>query len=103
MVLSYRSPYRLRVSRVVIEAIMHGIPVITTTGTTLFEQVEEFGEVVGCEHGNAKSLAEAIFQSFIKSTEWDVATQTKKNVARKHFSISNFQKLFQSNLCLVLK
>ncbi|MCX6975822.1 MAG: glycosyltransferase [Verrucomicrobia bacterium] len=62
MVLPYRSPYRLRVSRVVIEAMICGMPVIATRGTTLFEQAEEYGVAIECEEGNAESLADAILK-----------------------------------------
>jgi glycosyltransferase involved in cell wall biosynthesis len=93
MVLPYRSPYRLRVSRVVIEAMMHDMPVIATHGTTLFEQAEEFGEVVGCEDGNAESLARAILEGYTKFNDFHEFTEFKKNVLTNHFSIANFKNI----------
>ena len=93
MVLPYRSPYRLRVSRVVIEAMMHDMPVIATHGTTLFEQAEEFGEVVGCKDGNAESLARAILEGYTKFNDFHEFTELKNNVLKTHFSIANFKKI----------
>ena len=61
MLLPYRlSSYRLRGSRVVIEAMVNGIPVVATCGTTLAEQAEKFGWVVLCEDENIYSLVTAL-------------------------------------------
>src|SRR4029077_1337600 len=50
VILPYRlSSYGLRGSRVLIEAMVHGIPVVATRGTTLAKQAEEFGAALLCE------------------------------------------------------
>jgi glycosyltransferase involved in cell wall biosynthesis len=93
MVLPYRSPYRLRVSRVVIEAMIHGMPVVATRGTTLFEQAEEHGVVWGCEEGSAESLAEAM-QEVVKSFKMlGVSAEEKVHVAAENFSVACFRKI----------
>ena len=93
MVLPYRSPYRLRVSRVVIEAMIHGMPVVATRGTTLFEQAQDHGVVMGCEEGSAESLARAILEvadDFVVMRE--TAEQKAKKTAER-FSVEYFREL----------
>lgn len=97
MVLPYRKPYQLRVSRVVIEAMLNGLPVIATRGTTLYEQAEEHGIVFGCDDGNAESLAGAmlaISQSFqITRAE----AEKKATPAAESFSVGYFKELLAKN------
>jgi len=91
MVLPYRSPYRLRVSRVVIEAMMHGMPVIATKATTLFEQAQEFGTVVACDGADAKSLAEAIWNLVTDFERMQHEAHRKSEIARTKFSVKYFR------------
>jgi hypothetical protein len=93
MVLPYRSPYRLRVSRVVIEAMMNGMPVVVTRGTTLFEQAEEYGVVIGCEEGSAESLAEAILKAAENFEMMRVSAMQRSTTAAKSFSVGYFRDL----------
>ena len=58
--LPYRAAYRLRVSRVVIEAMALGKPVIVTAGTTLHDQAQSQGVLEACKDGCPESLALAI-------------------------------------------
>jgi glycosyltransferase involved in cell wall biosynthesis len=95
MVLPYRSPYRLRVSRVVIEAMMHGMPVIATKGTTLFEQAEEYGVAVGCEEGSAESLAEAILEVIEDFEMMSFSARERATTAAKSFSMGFFRELLE--------
>ena len=95
MVLPYRSPYRLRVSRVVIEAMMHGMPVIAPKGTTLFEQAEEYGVVLGCEEGSAESLAVAILEVAWVFTSMQEDAMRKADKAVESFSVRYFRELLQ--------
>jgi len=97
MVLPYRSPYRLRVSRVVIEAILKGMPVIATEGTTLFEQAEEHGVVVGCEEGNAESLAEAMMEVVERFEMLRLNARERASVAAGFFSVGFFRELLARN------
>jgi glycosyltransferase involved in cell wall biosynthesis len=99
MVLPYRSPYRLRVSRVVIEAIINGMPVIATEGTTLFEQAEEHGVVVGCEEGDAESLAGAMLEVADRFEILRASAEGKVNAAAKSFSVGYFRDLLHSKMC----
>jgi hypothetical protein len=97
MVLPYRSPYRLRVSRVVIEAMMNGMPVVVTRGTTLFEQAEEYGVVIGCEEGSAESLAEAILKAAENFEMMRVSAMQRSTTAAKSFSVGYFRDLLGRN------
>jgi glycosyltransferase involved in cell wall biosynthesis len=96
MVLPYRSPYRLRVSRVVIEAMLSGIPVIATRGTTLLEQAQAYGVGVGCYEDDAQSLSEAILEVLVGFEKMRDIAIKKSNKASDSFSVATFrQKLSQ--------
>ena len=88
-----RSSYALRVSRVVIEAMVNGIPVIATRGTTLAAQAEQFGALVACVDGDCESLTAAIRTL---ATEYEgllgLARQ-RMPAAREHFSVAHFRAL----------
>jgi glycosyltransferase involved in cell wall biosynthesis len=88
-----RSSYGLRVSRVVIEAMVHGIPVVATRGTTLASQAEEFGAAVLCDDENAESLVAAM-ETAERNYEPLVAKASERQVlAREHFSVKFFGEL----------
>ncbi|RME67751.1 MAG: glycosyltransferase, partial [Verrucomicrobia bacterium] len=94
LILPYRtSSYALRVSRVVIEAMVGGFPLIATDHTTLSDQAAQFGAGVFCENENVESLAAAIrqleehFQS-LRTRAWD-----RRRAAREHFSVATFRQL----------
>jgi glycosyltransferase involved in cell wall biosynthesis len=97
MVLPYRSPYRLRVSRVVIEAMLNGMPVIATNGTTLFEQAEEYGVAVGCEEGSAESLARAILELAEDFAAMRNEAKQKAKKAAESFSMGYFREFLAGN------
>lgn len=88
-----RSSYALRVSRVVIEAMVHGIPVVATRGTTLAEQAEKFGAAVLCEDENAESLVAAMHDLEQRFDELKQRVELQKQKAREHFSIVFFREL----------
>jgi len=93
MLLLYRSAYRLRVSRVVIEAMQAGIPVIVTRGTTLCQQAGQYGVSIECDQNDTEQLVMAIrkaIDSIDKTTaEASVAAPSTSN----HFSVNNFRRL----------
>ena len=98
MVLPYRSPYRLRVSRVVIEAMMHGMPVIATKGTTLAEQAAEHGCVAVCQENSAEGLGkiiEEVTAGFGSMRE--VAAEAATQVQRQ-FSVACFRQLLEQEI-----
>ena len=93
MVLPYRSPYQLRVSRVAIEAIINGIPVIATRGTTLFEQAQEYGEAVSCDELTPESLAAAILVAAERVDAMRWRARKKANLATESFSVKFFRNI----------
>jgi glycosyltransferase involved in cell wall biosynthesis len=88
-----RSSYALRVSRVMIEAMVHGIPVVATRGTTLAEQAEQFGAAVLCEDENVESLVAAI-ETVERDYELLAAkSRERQALACRHFSVNQFRKI----------
>jgi len=88
-----RSSYDLRVSRVVIEAMVHGIPVVATQGTTLASQAEEFGAVLFCQDENTDSLVKAIGEMTVHYCRLRQLAGSRKAMAQQHFSLCGFRAL----------
>lgn len=88
-----RSSYDLRVSRVVIEAMVHGIPVIATRGTTLGEQARRYGACVPCSDGCFESLAIAIQAAESGHDPLRALAMEKIPSALAHFSVKEFRSL----------
>lgn len=96
LLLPYRSPYRLRVSRVVIEAIVRGTPTVVTQGTTLYDQANEFSAAKGCLDGSARDLAKQIVAAINDYPHLSSLARSKAHASRFHFSVSFFrQQLIQ--------
>jgi len=94
LLLPYRgSSYGLRVSRVVIEALVNGIPVVATRGTTLARQAQEHGVALHCEDEDVESLVAAIEEMEHHCEGGTVAASGRKALAQEHFSVSHFRKL----------
>jgi len=93
MLLPYREPYRLRVSRVVVEAMVHGIPTLVTAGTTLCDQAQEFGVAVCCMQNSPPSLAEAICRSVEEIQLIRASAASTATKAQSHFSVACFREL----------
>lgn len=87
-----RSSYGLRVSRVVIEALVNGIPVVTTRATTLEEQSKEFGAAVFCDDENVNSLVQAIREMEEKFSELKARAEKLKTSAQGHFLVEEFRR-----------
>jgi glycosyltransferase involved in cell wall biosynthesis len=88
-----RSSYALRVSRVVIEAVVNGFPVVATRGTTLASQAGEFGAAVLCDDGNVQSLVEAIHDMNQNFSELRRTAEQRKIKAIEHFSVRQFRRI----------
>jgi glycosyltransferase involved in cell wall biosynthesis len=98
MLLPYRrSSYDLRVSRVMIEAMVNGIPAVVTNGTTLASQSAQFGTVVGCEDGSPESLCAAIETAERNYPELRTRAVEQMPKAREHFSVKTFRNLILIN------
>lgn len=98
MLLPYREPYRYRVSRVVIESIVQGMPVVATRQTTLWEQAEEFGVGLPCELNDSNSLAQAIQQIEINPGQFLNLAKDRASLAQRHFSVENFASMVEKKM-----
>jgi glycosyltransferase involved in cell wall biosynthesis len=98
MLLPYRDPYVLRVSRVVIEAMKLGIPIVAPENTTLADQAREFGSVLVCEQSSERSLARAISQAVTNYTQLVQCAGAREAAAREHFSVSHFREILSRSL-----
>lgn len=96
MVLPYRDAYRLRVSRVVIEAMSLGKPLIVTSDTTLHDQAESHGVAEACKDGCVEGLAAAI-KSMLRRYESAARTAAERigNVCSE-FSVRAFREKLAS-------
>jgi glycosyltransferase involved in cell wall biosynthesis len=91
MLLPYRSPYRLRVSRVVIEGMILGIPLVVTRGTTLWDQASRYGCAKACDEDSAESVAEAILALLDEYEETSRRAKDCRIEALRHFSVAEFR------------
>jgi len=93
LVLPYRRfSYGLRVSRVVVEAMTHGIPMVATHGTTLGDQANEFGAAVLCEDGDADSLVQAMVEMERNFQALKTKAKQRQASAQGHFSVREFRR-----------
>jgi hypothetical protein len=93
MLLPYRSAYRLRVSRVVIEAMQAGIPVIVTRGTTLCQQAGQYGVSIECDQNDPEQLVLAIRKAIDSIDQITSEACLAAPFSRNHFSVNNFRRL----------
>lgn len=91
MLLPYRNPYRLRVSRVVIEGMTLGIPLIVTRGTTLWDQASRYGCAIPCDEDSPESLAVEILSVFDRLQRMSEEARACRSEASRHFSVAEFR------------
>lgn len=93
VVLPYRDDYALRGSRVVLEAMIHGIPVIVSEKTTLADHMLQFGVGMMTSGNDASALSEALRQAIDSADRLMVQARDKASVAQQEFSVANFRGL----------
>jgi glycosyltransferase involved in cell wall biosynthesis len=93
-----RSSYGLRVSRVVIEAMVQGLPVVTTRGTTLEDQAREFGAALFNEDEKPESLVSAIREMEQKFSALKELAEKQQTRAREHFSVREFRRIITGSM-----
>lgn len=92
MLLPYqRASYRLRGSRVAIEAMIHGIPAVVTRGTSMAQQLEQFGAAILCEDGSVDSLVQAMFNAEQNIDALRRRAEEQKSAASSYFSVAEFR------------
>jgi glycosyltransferase involved in cell wall biosynthesis len=93
MLLPYRDDYALRGSRVVLEAIVHGIPVLVSRGTTLEEHLNGFGVGMSFDCRNPDALCDSLIHIVSNLQTLSASAVDKARDARVHFSVANFRGL----------
>jgi glycosyltransferase involved in cell wall biosynthesis len=98
MLLPYRqSIYGLRGSRIVLEAVVNGIPVIATRGTSPAAAVQSLGAGLFCEDGDPESLALAIREMEVRYDELGQAAKERAPAAARELSVESFRTVFLGN------
>lgn len=99
MILPYRnSSYYARVSRVAIEAVCLGIPIIYTKNSWLEELVVEYGTGIGIDDENVEQLVNALFEMVEKFSFYKEHALNKAEKARTYFSPEFFTKLLKAQI-----
>lgn len=93
VVLPYRDDYALRGSRVVLEAMIHGIPVVVSAKTTLADHMSRFGAGILTFGNDASILCEALRQAIDSADHFTSKARDKTTVAQLEFSVANFRGL----------
>jgi glycosyltransferase involved in cell wall biosynthesis len=91
MMLPYGSAYNLRVSRVAVEAIASGIPIIAITGTSVASQALEFEAGIVCDGPSIDHLAKAIRSMVDEYEAKKSQAMATLSRARAHFSVFCFK------------
>lgn len=93
-----RHAYNVRVSRVVIEAMIQGLPVIATNQTTMSDQLEEFGAGITFCDGSLDELVSGIKKAVSSFSELRAQAIARQEKAQRHFSVSNFRSLLRKHI-----
>jgi|GEM_PF-2767798 len=97
LLLPYGKDYRLRVSRVVIEALAQGKPFVVGSGTTLEDQGREFGASVAFDNKSVDSLVQALQAAVANFAQLDQRARHQAPAAREHFSVATFRNILLSH------
>lgn len=96
LLLPYGKDYTLRVSRVVIEALAQGKPVVVASGTTLEDQSREFGASVTFDNKSVDSLVQALQEGVTNFAKLEQQARHQAAAARDHFSVATFRNILLS-------
>lgn len=96
IVLPYGENYDLRGSRVVIDALVRGLPVAVTEGTSMQTLAERYGTCVLINQSNVSAIKVAI-KGLLEAVRQKSAENQKMQLsALKYFSVKNFRALVLS-------
>jgi glycosyltransferase involved in cell wall biosynthesis len=93
MILPYRDAYRLRVSRVVIEAMQASVPIIVACGTTLHQQAVQHGTPIVCQQDNPQSVLQAMQHAIQNMQHLKADAEKSAASSQAHFSVKTFRQL----------
>ena len=91
MVLPYRDSYVFRLSRVVIEAMLAGVPVIVPENTTLAKQALAHGAAVSFRHEDPDGLVQAIEEAVEGYGSLRQKARRLAPSVAQHFSVARFR------------
>jgi hypothetical protein len=96
ILLPYRlSSYGLRGSRVAIDAVVNGIPVVVTSGTTLAKVADSFGASIKVADGDTENLTTSIREMEIQFADLREKARRLRPEAVRYFSVENFRGVFR--------
>jgi hypothetical protein len=96
ILLPYRlSSYGLRGSRVAIEAVVNGMPVVVTAGTTLAKVADSFGASIKVADGDTENLTTSIREMEIQFADLREKARRLRPEAVRYFSVENFRGVFR--------
>lgn len=96
MLLPYQlRAYQLRGSRVAVEAMVNGIPVVATRGSTFADQLAVHGAAVEFDDGNQESLIAAMTEAVARFQELRSRAQARRAAAREYYSVAAFRSLLK--------
>jgi glycosyltransferase involved in cell wall biosynthesis len=92
IILPYGSEYSLRGSRVVIDALVRGLPVAVTAGSSLQTLAQRYGNCVLIESWDAPAVAKAVIDlvRLVQGTSQSECFVARK--AREYFSVCEFRR-----------
>lgn len=94
LVLPYRpSSYNLRVSRMAIEGLVRGLPMVVSRNTTLADQTAQFGAGLECNASDPDSLADTLCSAANQLPTLQAAASSRARLAQQHFSVQTFRSL----------
>jgi len=97
VVLPYSGEYELRGSRVLIDALVRGLPVAVTKGTSLETLAREHGRVVFIENLDPASIEEALHKLVQIAQIEDGGQIPSSKAACEYFSVRNFRDILVRN------
>jgi len=93
IVLPYGANYNLRGSRVLIDALVRGLPVAVTKGSSMQTLAESYGLCVVIEELNENSVAASIRKLHKMAKHRGCQSSPNKVAAQSYFSVRNFRSL----------
>jgi len=92
LLLPYRvKSYGLRGSRVAIDAMVNGIPVVITRDIASATLVAQFGSALECDDGSVESLSDEIVNAINALLDLKAKALLRMPESRKHFSVRAFK------------
>ena len=100
LVLPYRnSSYHARLSRVAVEGVVHGIPLIYPAGSSIGEIASEYGAGCTFQDGSFESLAKCMLKASQELGRYSLSASTRRQSAVQHFSGASHARAVALSFC----